>query len=206
MRVYLAGPDVFLPNAKERGEKLKGICQEHGLEGLFPLDAVITIEGLAPQVAARKIFDANVAMIQQADGILANMTPFRGPGMDVGTSWEMGFAYCRAIPVVGYSPSEFKHSQRVDIYREAVGKTAPTCFMCGGSGKRRTIAASYECDTCHGSGMIGYPRKPFMDPDFVESFGLHDNLMLDMSTQAIEPHFGAAVQKIAEILGVKRSV
>ena len=35
-RVYLAGPDVFVANAKEIGESLKKICVEAGLEGVFP--------------------------------------------------------------------------------------------------------------------------------------------------------------------------
>ena len=36
--VYLAGPDVFLNNAIQHGEKLKSLCLKHGLIGHFPLD------------------------------------------------------------------------------------------------------------------------------------------------------------------------
>ena len=36
--IYLAGPDVFLPNAIEVGKKKKAICEEFGFEGLFPAD------------------------------------------------------------------------------------------------------------------------------------------------------------------------
>src|SRR3546814_1957018 len=36
--LYLAGPDVFRPDARERGRELKARCAQFGIEGLFPLD------------------------------------------------------------------------------------------------------------------------------------------------------------------------
>ncbi|MBC7636099.1 MAG: nucleoside 2-deoxyribosyltransferase, partial [Acetobacteraceae bacterium] len=38
MRVYLAGPDVFLPDPVTRGAAFKQICASFGLRGVFPLD------------------------------------------------------------------------------------------------------------------------------------------------------------------------
>ena len=38
MRVYLAGPDVFVPDAAGRAAALKSICARHGLIGVSPLD------------------------------------------------------------------------------------------------------------------------------------------------------------------------
>src|SRR3546814_15668084 len=35
--LYLAGPDVFRPDARERGRELKALCAQFGIEGLFPL-------------------------------------------------------------------------------------------------------------------------------------------------------------------------
>ena len=52
-KIYLAGPDVFLPNAIEEGERLKALCQDYGYEGLFPMDNVIS--GQIPQEIALKI-------------------------------------------------------------------------------------------------------------------------------------------------------
>ena len=40
MRVYLAGPDVFLPDPLARAATLKAICARHGLVGISPLDAL----------------------------------------------------------------------------------------------------------------------------------------------------------------------
>jgi nucleoside 2-deoxyribosyltransferase len=37
-RIYLAGPHVFLANAREIGERKRLICADHGLVGMFPSD------------------------------------------------------------------------------------------------------------------------------------------------------------------------
>ena len=113
-KVYLAGPDVFYPNAKKQAVELKRICAYYGLEGVFPLDAelVFTPEEDGP-TKARRIFEANVAMLRVADGVLANCTIFRGPSLDVGTAWEMGFATGLGKPVVAYDVPETEYKDRV---------------------------------------------------------------------------------------------
>ena len=113
-RVYLAGPDVFFKDAIEHAEQLKHICAEHLLEGVFPLDAVIEFDRAMPgDVRAMRIFTANISLIESCHGVLANMTPFRGPSTDVGTAWEMGYAFARRIPVVGYSTDQRAYEMRV---------------------------------------------------------------------------------------------
>ena len=98
--IYLAGPDVFLPDAVAIGRSKVAMCDKHGLIGLFPLDNDMDIT--LPD-ASRHIFLANQAMMDRADAILANLTPFRGPSADAGTVYELGymagrgkrcFAYC----------------------------------------------------------------------------------------------------------------
>ena len=37
-RVYLAGPAVFLSNARQVGARKPAICERHGLIGVFPAD------------------------------------------------------------------------------------------------------------------------------------------------------------------------
>ena len=100
-KIYLAGPEVFLPNALEIGEALKRLCLEHGYEGLFPLDNTIT--GDNPLEIATAIRLANQTMIHTCDIVIANLSPFRGPEPDSGTVWEVGFAQGLGKKVLAYS-------------------------------------------------------------------------------------------------------
>lgn len=100
---------MFYPDAKERGELLKQGCSQFGLRGLFPLDAE-----LGPKADPRAIFDANIGLVRQARGVLANMTPFRGPSTDVGTAWEIGFAYGLGKPVIAYSSDTRVYRRKVE--------------------------------------------------------------------------------------------
>ncbi len=90
-KIYLAGPDVFEPNAIEVGEKLKQLVSEYGFIGLFPLDNIISQQG-SPHEVARAIRDANIKLIESADIVMANLNPFRGIEPDSGTVFEVGFA------------------------------------------------------------------------------------------------------------------
>src|SRR3954451_14617767 len=88
MKIYLAGPDVFLPDAVGIGQRKVEICARHGLTGLYPLDNALDISTRAASLA---IFKGNEAMMDAADAIIANLTPFRGPGADPGTVYERGY-------------------------------------------------------------------------------------------------------------------
>ncbi|MBI5129325.1 MAG: nucleoside 2-deoxyribosyltransferase [Rhodopseudomonas palustris] len=99
-KVYLAGPDVFLPDALEIGRRKAGLCARYGLTGLFPLDNAVA---LAAHDASLQIFRGNQAMMDAADAIIANLTPFRGPSADAGTVYELGYMAGRGKLVLGYS-------------------------------------------------------------------------------------------------------
>src|SRR5260370_12894467 len=88
MKIYLAGPDVFLPDAVDIGRRKVELCKRHGLIGLYPLDNAIDI---AAEDASLRIFRGNETMMIEADAIIANLTPFRGPGADAGTVYELVF-------------------------------------------------------------------------------------------------------------------
>lgn len=98
---YLAGPDVFFPDPRKRGEEMKQILFTHGILGHFPLDNEIPRE-LTGIDAAHAIFLANVHLLDESDLVLANITPFRSPSLDPGTAWEIGFAYAKGIPIICY--------------------------------------------------------------------------------------------------------
>jgi len=100
-KIYIAGPDVFLPDAKEHGEILKNRCLEYNFKGLFPLDNELTAN--SKEELAKAIKDANIQLIKSCDIVIANLSPFRGPEPDSGTVWEVGFAQALDKQVVGYS-------------------------------------------------------------------------------------------------------
>jgi nucleoside 2-deoxyribosyltransferase len=121
INIYLAGPDVFRPDAKEYGKMLCQLCEKHGAVGLYPLDSEIPVpssETIPSEVMSRKIFmareifEANQALIDKSDAVVANLNPFRGPSADAGTIWETGYACGRNIPVIGYTEETRSYFER----------------------------------------------------------------------------------------------
>ncbi|TCZ51927.1 nucleoside 2-deoxyribosyltransferase [Roseicella aquatilis] len=102
MRLYLAGPEVFLADAEAVAEAKRAVCVAHGLAGVFPLEPPpVTPEATLPDW--RRIYQANEAHIRSCDALVANLTPFRGPSADAGTVYELGFMRALGRPVFGYS-------------------------------------------------------------------------------------------------------
>lgn len=101
LKVYLAGPDVFRADSLAHGERLKSLCKRNGLIGLYPLDNHIPLE-LSGAAAAAWICQQNMAMIEQADAVIANLEAFRGAEPDSGTVFEMGVAVALKKPVFAY--------------------------------------------------------------------------------------------------------
>jgi nucleoside 2-deoxyribosyltransferase len=161
IHAYLAGPDVFLPNAREIGRQKIAYLKTLGIVGHFPLDNEVPAELFKdPVQASRFIGDANETMMLDScrDGriglILANMSPFHGPSMDVGTAFEVGFmsalSYKNNVIIIGYTSDTRSFELRVveEIYG---GWSAIT----------------------HKNGI---PHGP--DGTMIEAFGGADNLMI----------------------------
>jgi len=150
MRVYLAGPDVFLPDPLARALALKAVCAGHGLTGVFPLDPVPDEPpGWKTLPAARRIALQNEAHIRGSAALIANLTPFRGPSADVGTVFELGFARALGLPVFAWSNDSRPFTER-------------TLAWLAGSVKHDALGDCRDAD-----GML------------VENFGCVDNLMLE---------------------------
>jgi nucleoside 2-deoxyribosyltransferase len=110
-RVYLAGPDVFLPDPHARSASLKAICSRHRLVGVFPLDPIAVPGGpLMPEW--QRIALCNEAHIRSCDMLIANLTPFRGVSADPGTVYELGFMRALGRPVFGWSASALSLKDR----------------------------------------------------------------------------------------------
>jgi nucleoside 2-deoxyribosyltransferase len=99
--VYLAGFDVFRPDAIEHGRYLKALCAQHRMEGLYPFDNEVA-EDLEPQAMAQLICTMNIDMLRRSTAVLANLNVFRGLEPDSGTAFEVGMAVALNKPVWAY--------------------------------------------------------------------------------------------------------
>ena len=122
MKIYLAGPDVFLPDAMEIGRRKAAICARHELTGLYPLDNAIDLTAVDASLA---IFKGNEAMMDSADAIIANLTPFRGPSADAGTVYELGY-------MAGRGKLCFAYSNDPTLYPERVARSHTVTKAAGG--------------------------------------------------------------------------
>lgn len=156
-RIYLAGPEVFLPDATLVGEQKKQLCRQYGFEGLFPLDGEIAPQA-SPRATGLVISQANEALIAQADIVIANLTPFRGPSADVGTVYELGLARGLGKKIHGYSNDARLFTDRV---------------------LAEFAQPQNEAKNSHPLTEPRTENPTDRDGLAVEAFDLHDNLMID---------------------------
>lgn len=158
LHVYLAGPDVFLPNVLEIGEQKKQLITRAGCIAHFPMDNVID-DFKFDQNTAYRIARKNEELMDKSQVILVNMTPWHAsPSMDVGTAFEAGYMSAKAT----------QHPQDILI----IGYTE----------------GSYEPDFATRVSQIVYQNDVIKNPDgqitgsdgtAIESFGGEENLMID---------------------------
>lgn len=151
-KVYIAGPGVFagLDTLRARETEKKNILSSKGFAPLYPLDNEIKVDANEPpSVTAMKIRTANIAMIDDSDVVIADITMFRGHGSDPGTTFEIGYATGRGIPVILFWNKKCGWPR---IYKDRVCESGEFIENVGG----------YLTD-CNGA--------------IIEDFGLPDNLM-----------------------------
>jgi len=114
-KLYIAGPEVFLPNARQQMDRKAALVRQYGFEPLCPGDLDIpkqsTKKGLGLAISR-----VNEGMMNDADAIVANLTPFRGEWADVGTVFELGYMCAKGKLVAAYSNSADDHYQRLLRY------------------------------------------------------------------------------------------
>ncbi len=116
MKIYLACPDVFLLDAVDIGRRKVELCARHGLIGLYPLDNPFDI---AARDASMQTFRGNEAMMNETS---ANLTPFRGPGADAGTVYELGYMVGRGKLCLGYTNDPSCYADRVREFTEVTSR------------------------------------------------------------------------------------
>ncbi len=126
IKAYLAGPDVFLPHAREHARRKLEICARHGILGRPPLNEDVEgLRAMPDEAAWRTIFRKDLAMMEACDIVVANLTPFRGPSADAGTLVEVGWFLGRGRSTFGYSNSATPFAERSRLQVEAVPDPLP---------------------------------------------------------------------------------
>ncbi|MBO0985564.1 nucleoside 2-deoxyribosyltransferase [Rathayibacter sp. SD072] len=169
VHVYLAGVEVFAPDARERAERTRELCRRYGLEPISPLDKGDVTEksgaGAGSTALADAIYAKNIALIERADVIVADLNHFRGPEPDSGTSFEVGYAVGRGKPSYVHSADGDTAVDRVRAFHGPVTAT-PT----------------------------GYVDAEGMS---VEDFGAPFNLMLSSSSTVVRGDLEACLARVA---------
>ncbi len=184
--VYLAGPEVFLPDPIGAGvakkAKIAELNAKHNwpftLVGLYPMDNEIQ-DFKHDFRTGMAIYKANIDLMQKANFVTANMVRFRGPSMDVGTAFEMGYMLGLSKPVFAYYDAEpfYGQIERPGIYKDRVNQFYPVSEI-----------------------------KPGTDADgqSIEDFQMSDNLMmigaLESGSGNIAESFEQVILEIAEYL------
>ncbi len=115
MKIYLAGPDVFRPDALEWAEQARELCRRYGFDPLTPMDPPATEN-------PSEIFQANITLIRKAQIVVANLEAFRGSEPDSGTCFELGYAGGLGKKLFGYVSSG---ETVVDRVRRIEGPESP---------------------------------------------------------------------------------
>lgn len=116
MYIYLAGPDVFRPDALVWADGARALCRRYGYEPLVPLDA--------DETSPEKICAANLAMIRRAQIVCANLDSFRGAEPDSGTCFEVGYAAALGKKLIGYVSAPTTVSERVAAFEGGTASSA----------------------------------------------------------------------------------
>jgi nucleoside 2-deoxyribosyltransferase len=125
LAAYLAGPEVFLPDAAAHAARKMAVCAKYGIVGRPPLNEdVEALAAMSDEDAWRTIFRKDLALMETCDLVIANLTPFRGPSADAGTLVEVGWFLGRCRPVFGYSntaaPFAARSAAHVELFPDPV--------------------------------------------------------------------------------------
>ncbi len=108
LSIYFAGPDLFDRSKwPDHVAQVRRVCADLRVNPVFPVgDAPISGLGVERPGASRDgraVRDACLHAIDQADAVVANLTPFRGAEPDSGSVVEATYAvFVKGLPTVGY--------------------------------------------------------------------------------------------------------
>lgn len=117
-RVYLAGPDLFFEDRDARYTRLRAACAHAGLEAVAPTDG-LEVHAEGPLPVAEQIYQHNLHQLRACDGVLVNLSPFRGVEPDSGSVFEAAFALATGKQVAGWIGDDWSTTERCAVLRKA---------------------------------------------------------------------------------------
>ncbi|ODT72008.1 MAG: hypothetical protein ABS75_05920 [Pelagibacterium sp. SCN 63-23] len=114
-KVYLAGPEVFFPNGRELIARKHAMLAEFGLLPSARQGEFLTWTDRSPGEIGLEISRHNEQLIEEADLLIANITPFRSLSADPGTVYELGYMCALGRPVHAYSNDARDYADRAAL-------------------------------------------------------------------------------------------
>jgi nucleoside 2-deoxyribosyltransferase len=133
--IYLAGP-LFTVAERDFNARLAARLREAGYEVFVPQD--VEQRG----ATARQIFTDDVAGVDWADVVLANMD---GPDPDSGTCWECGYAFAKQKTIVAFR-TDFRAADEAGIgpFNLMLSESAARCLDIAFKDKNRSARADID--------------------------------------------------------------
>lgn len=155
-RVYLAGPMVFAPDPAAIFDRMKTLCLTHGVVGVAPLDNQIGLEGVAPgKDLLERIVRADIALMDSLDAAVFCLDGFRrGPEMDPGTAFEVGYMKALGKPLAGWTSDVRPYPLRVADFFQSVFGQALTRTEAGAVGGTSGVLRDPDGILVHSDGCM----------------------------------------------------
>jgi nucleoside 2-deoxyribosyltransferase len=108
---------LFFEDRDARYARLRAACAHAGLEAVAPTDGFeVHTEGPLP--TAEQIYQHNLRLLRACDGVLVNLSPFRGVEPDSGSVFEAAFASALGKPVAGWIGDDWNTQERSAVLRK----------------------------------------------------------------------------------------
>lgn len=121
-RIYLAGPQSALAGADRLLADQRALCLAAGFTPLTPETAGL-VEEEPSEAMARELYTHRMGRLREADAVVANLSPFRGPAADPVATFEAGFAAGQGKPLFAYlnvgSEEEAELAVRIESFEGA---------------------------------------------------------------------------------------
>ncbi len=124
-------------------ERMKTLCRQHGLAGVAPLDNQIGLEAWRPgKQLLNRIVAADIELMDKLEAGVFCLDGFRrGPEMDAGTAFEVGYMKALRKPIAGWTSDLRSYPDKVaDFFRNIFGESliqSPAGSVGGTSGSLR---------------------------------------------------------------------